>query len=112
MKCITLLIPVSYTHLDVYKRQENMFPGDSVSKDFNIQVSHQKAITLYYHADIRPGYEVLAEVLHIKIELPEKGETLYNGLMRDMPNSVPVSYTHLDVYKRQSLYRGCGLRCV
>ena len=66
----------------------NMFPGDSVSKDFIIEVSHKRAITLYYHADIRPGFEVLAEVLNIKIELPDKGETLYNGLMRDMPNSV------------------------
>lgn len=66
----------------------NMFPGDSVSKDFIIEVSHKRAITLYYHADIRPGFEVLAEVLNLKIELPNKGETLYNGLIRDMPNSV------------------------
>ena len=81
---------------------ENMFPGDSVSKDFNIQISHQKAVTLYYHADIRPGYEVLAEVLNIKIELPEKGETLYNGLMRDMPNSVQYG---IEANEQELLYR-------
>lgn len=35
---------------------ENMFPGDSVTKDVTVDVSHQKAITLHYHADIHPGY--------------------------------------------------------
>lgn len=67
---------------------ENMFPGDSVTKDFTVEVSHKEAITLYYHADIRPGYEILAEVLKIRIDLPDKGTTLYDGLMRDMPNAV------------------------
>lgn len=80
----------------------NMFPGDSVSKDFIIEVSHKKAITLFYHADIRPGFEVLAEVLNIKIELPEKGETLYNGLMRDMPNSVQYG---MESSEQSLLYR-------
>ena len=67
---------------------ENMFPGDSKTQDFVIEVSHSEAVTLYYHADIRPGYDILAEVLQMKVELPDKGMTLYDGLMRDMPNSL------------------------
>lgn len=64
---------------------ENMFPGDSVVKEYIVSVSHKEAITLYYHADIRAGYDVLAEVLKTKIELTDKSVTLYDGLMRDMP---------------------------
>lgn len=70
---------------------ENMFPGDSVTKDVTVNVSHQKAITLHYHADIHSGYEILAEVLKIKVELPDKGTVLYDGLMSDMPSSLTQS---------------------
>lgn len=67
---------------------ENMFPGDAETKDFTVKVNHKEPITLYYHADIRPGYEKLAEVMMVKIELPEKSNTLYDGLMRDMPSAL------------------------
>ncbi len=67
---------------------ENMFPGDAETKDFTVKVNHKEPITLYYHADIRPGYEKLAEVMMVKIELPEKSITLYDGLMRDMPSAL------------------------
>lgn len=68
---------------------ENMFPGDSVTKDVTVKVSHQEAITLHYHADIHSGYEILAEVLKIKVALPDKGTVLYDGLMANMPSSLP-----------------------
>lgn len=67
---------------------ENMFPGDCVTKDVTVNVSHQKEITLHYHADIHPGYEILSEVLKIKVALPDKGTVLYDGLMSDMPSSL------------------------
>ncbi len=66
----------------------NMFPGDAETKDFTIKVSHKKPITLYYHADIRPGFEKLAEVMMVKIYLPDREELLYDGLMRDMPSAL------------------------
>ncbi len=66
----------------------NMFPGDAETKDFTVKVDHKAPITLYYHADIRPGSEKLAEVMMVKIELPEKKITLYDGLMRDMPSAL------------------------
>ncbi len=67
---------------------ENMFPGDAETKYFTVKVNHKESITLYYHADIRPGYEKLAEVMMVKIELPKKSITLYDGLMRDMPSAL------------------------
>ncbi len=67
---------------------ENMFPGDAETKDFTVKVNHKRPITLYYHANIKPGSEKLAEVLMVKIELPEKGVTLYEGLMGDMPDAL------------------------
>ena len=69
-------------------RVTNMFPGDQETKNFRLQVSHHDKVTVHYHADIRPGYEKLAEVLKVKVVLQTTGEELYNGLMRDMPASL------------------------
>lgn len=66
----------------------NMFPGDRETKYYCVKVSYKGDIIIRYHADIRPGYEKLAEVLKVKIRLPETDETLYDGLMRDMPKSL------------------------
>jgi len=66
----------------------NMFPGDGKTKYYRIRVFYKDSITVRYHADIRHGYEKLAEVLKVRIRLPETGELLYDGLMRDMPESL------------------------
>lgn len=66
----------------------NMFPGDRETKYYCVKVSYKGDIIVRYHADIRSGYEKLAEVLKVKIRLPETDETLYDGLMRDMPKSL------------------------
>lgn len=69
----------------------NMFPGDAETKYFCVQVSFQDTVTVKYHADIRAGYEKLAEVMKCRIMLLTTGETLYDGLMRDMPASLDHS---------------------
>lgn len=66
----------------------NMFPGDRETKYYCVKVSYKGDIIVRYHADIRPGYEKLAEVLKVKIRLLDTDETLYDGLMRDMPKSL------------------------
>ncbi len=66
----------------------NMFPGDSETKYFRVSVSYKKTVTVHYHADVRAGYEKLAEVLKSKVTLLTTGEVLYDGLMRDMPKSI------------------------
>ena len=66
----------------------NMFPGDSETKYFRVRVSYHDKITVHYKATVRPGYEKLAEVLKVRVNLLSTGETMYDGLMRDMPESV------------------------
>ena len=66
----------------------NMFPGDANTKYFRIRVSYHDKITVHYKATVRPGYEKLAEVLKVRVKLLSTGETMYDGLMRDMPESL------------------------
>lgn len=73
-------------------RMTNMFPGDSETKFFRIKVSYNGDIIVRYHSDIRPGYEKLAEVLKVRVTLPETDQLLYDGLMRDMPDSLNYAF--------------------
>ena len=66
----------------------NMFPGDANTKYFRVRVSYHDKITVHYKATVRPGYEKLAEVLKVRVNLLSTGETMYDGLMRDMPESL------------------------
>ena len=66
----------------------NMFPGDAEIKYFCVRVSYHDKITVHYKATVRPGYEKLAEVLKVRVKLLSTGETMYDGLMRDMPESL------------------------
>lgn len=63
---------------------ENMFPADSETKYFRVRVSYRDKITVHYKATVRLGYEKLAEVLKVRVNLLSTGETMYDGLMRDM----------------------------
>ena len=74
----------------------NMFPGDAETKYYRVQVSYRDTVTVHYHADIRPGYDKLAEVLKVKITLLSDNQTLYDGLMRDMPESLTHRLTTKD----------------
>lgn len=69
-------------------RAGNLFPGDSETKYFRVQVSYHSPVTVQYTAVVRPGYEKLAEVLKVQVRLLTTGETMYDGLMRDMPESL------------------------
>ncbi len=66
----------------------NMFPGDSETKFFRVRVSYHDKVTVHYKATVRQGYEKLAEVMKVKVTLLTTGETMYDGLMKDMPESV------------------------
>lgn len=81
----------------------NMFPGDSEVQYFRIKVSYKGDITVRYHADIRSGYEKLAEVLKIKVRLLGADEILYDGLMRDMPKSLDHAL-YTNTKKQSELY--------
>ena len=88
---------------------DNMFPGDTETKYYCVRAAHSGDITVRYHADIREGYEKLAEVLMCRVELLTTGEVLYDGLMRDMPLSLdhPIKaneQTESELYYRIDAY--------
>ena len=66
---------VSYTHLDVYKRQAR----------------HEAAELGYETVDFNDPAKACFETLFLINTVPDR--------------VIAVSYTHLDVYKRQRLYR-------
>ena len=73
---------VSYTHLDVYKRQ-----GYDVFPDVNRTQPFGSGATCYYpHGDLM----------------------LRNDTSDDFQLVIAVSYTHLDVYKRQNMWSCCA----
>ena len=77
---------VSYTHLDVYKRQiENQTAGVQRIIDTITQDKIQSLQT---------------ELQSAQLQLSNQAQTtnIINALR---PTPTPVSYTHLDVYKRQ-----------
>ena len=71
----------------------NMFPGDSETKYFCVQVSYHDKVTVHYKAVVRPGYEKLAQVLQVRVKLLTTGETLYDGGIAAMPQSLTHKLT-------------------
>ena len=135
-------IPVSYTHLDVYKRQGNVRTAHrslpfSVSGNFlyfcNMQPFHRSASVSYTHLELHMLSRLL--LLQVCQGLCQGVLLPYNRYIRlllllyskshpdlrrvprwravsmellSMPGNKPVSYTHLDVYKRQSMRFFCS----
>lgn len=66
----------------------NMFPGDRITQYYRVEVSYRGTVTVHFGTEIRPGYEKLSEVLKAKVTLLTTGETLYDGLMAEMPESL------------------------
>ena len=76
-------IPVSYTHLDVYKRQ-GQFLADAGTAQTLVPVRYGIAVVVY----------AVESNMHVRMLLVEM-----------LGAEEPVSYTHLDVYKRQRCAR-------
>ena len=104
---------VSYTHLDVYKRQANlgallMATGHGYDSESGRQLA--AAITsLMTGAAYRRSAELAAVVG--PYDGYARNAAAHNRVMRKHQSANdPVSYTHLDVYKRQPRGPGAGAR--
>ncbi len=86
-KEVTLKIYKYHAEDEIPFQVTNMFPGDSETRAYLLEVSYRGNITVHFKANIKPGYEKLAEVLKCKVAI-RGGATLYDGLMKDMPDSV------------------------
>lgn len=88
---------------------ENMFPGDSETKYYCVRVSQKDTLTVRFNAFVQPGYEKLAEVLKIRVKLLTTGDLLYDGIIKDMPESldckiVTTQSTVKDLYYEVTAY--------
>lgn len=88
---------------------ENMFPGDTVTRNFCVQVSYHGDVTVHYDAEARSGGEHLTEALCLRIRMLSDGSLLYDGPMKDMPSSVTYSLsseesTTTDLYYEITAY--------
>ena len=103
---------VSYTHLDVYKRQHNYRPEkrftlailQDIQKKFNF-IPKEAIFILSDYLQV-PASEIYSMATFYKaLSLKPKGRHIIkvcNGTACHIRGSnIPVSYTHLDVYKRQ-----------
>ena len=102
--------PVSYTHLDVYKRQRGRFTlrfneGDPIHEAaiglLELQSPRTKAqyvanAVVYYNEHFRQE----PQPLNASIISKEAVVAIVKEILRQ-EGMGPVSYTHLDVYKRQ-----------
>ena len=107
--CLVSIFTVSYTHLDVYKRQEVDAAGKAIYPGFIDAHAHFYGYgQSLQSADLR-GTKSWDEVIS---RLNEFAKTHPDGWLtgrgcdqNDWDNKQSVSYTHLDVYKRQRSYR-------
>ena len=94
-------IPVSYTHLDVYKRQVQHIRGtqnvvaDALSRMFSQPSEAQREQPCSVLLDFPLTF---TDVLPHQLDDEELGPIIQN--LKE-GNVQAVSYTHLDVYKRQ-----------
>ena len=100
---------VSYTHLDVYKRQGVMGIMKKAGQ-YQIIIGN----------DVANVYAELNKLGNFSNEVPKKApqnkekQNVFSMLMDTisgiMAPVIPVSYTHLDVYKRQKVVWGIGYK--
>ncbi len=64
---------------------ENVLPGDSISKDYPVTISHNKDITLGFEAVVKSDSEVpLASVLNVRIEDATNGKVICEGKLSEI----------------------------
>ena len=103
-------LPVSYTHLDVYKRQEQYIGRRQPEQSLTAPAEHFLGAPVDETQPL-PGIESddsLAEVVGDVVEHRVAAAQMREG--EAQPGKDPVSYTHLDVYKRQ-VVAGGGAPC-
>lgn len=68
--------------------ENKIYPDSCETKYFRVRISYHDTVTVHYKAAVRQGSEKLAEVMKIKVKLLTVGETVYDGPIADMPESL------------------------
>lgn len=102
-KTTTLKIYRNHADDSTAFKVNNMFPGDVETKSYFLEVSYKGNVTIYFHADIAKEYEKLAEVLKCTVTVRD-GQVLYDGLMKDMPQSLSYTLSNGDKVTENDIY--------
>ena len=94
------LMAVSYTHLDVYKRQV-----DDIVRVGDGEVQPEEPDEVDHPVQLIPKVGPCAKKSSFHGDLLVFYHTMIHFI-------TPVSYTHLDVYKRQQKGRSGGVQCL
>ena len=99
---------VSYTHLDVYKRQAyvSFFVDNPAYFQFLYSQSNIKidlSLSIPDDQNYKP-YIIYKNIVSKLLEQSHYPEEKQNDIIITIWAFIPVSYTHLDVYKRQPIY--------
>ena len=70
---------------------ENMFPGDSLSQNYCIRVSHSDDVDVKFAVKVKDDSAKLTEAMNIRITVTTTGEVLYEGLIKDIPDEMICS---------------------
>ena len=100
---------VSYTHLDVYKRQEYEEIEKKIAGLKAILGSEKKLMNVI-KKELREVREAYADPR--RTEIVDSFEEIVIEEEKPVADEAAVSYTHLDVYKRQVVLHAGGLRAV
>ncbi len=82
----------------------NMLPGDIETKYYNVQVSHKDDVVLKFKIDVLEGYEKLAEVLKCRVSISNSHTIVYDGLMKDMNDSIDLPLLTNEKTNNEVLY--------
>ena len=110
-QCCLCMYPVSYTHLDVYKRQNDTWARDHGAITM-MDVDAPSLLDFTFNGwGLKFASDLDNQITRRAIEngvlkgryVNRLGFVLEGGSIEsDGMGTLPVSYTHLDVYKRQS----------
>ena len=104
--------PVSYTHLDVYKRQKLIDVGTAIvndgfqpegrgSSELLAKAESEVFAIAEGHSRGRQDFVPIKRALNEAFDVLQKRAESGSGVTGLPTGYVAVSYTHLDVYKRQ-----------
>ena len=75
---------------------ENMFPGDSETKEFKVKVKHSGKVKVHCEAVVDPAgttSAASAEAMRVEVKIDQAGTTIYDGEMLKMPDNAVYTLT-------------------
>jgi len=82
----------------------NMFPGDSETKYYCVNVSYKDDITIKQNINIKTDYQKLKDIFNLKIKLLNTDDFLYNDLLKNIPETIDYKITSKEKISKDFCY--------